>query len=180
MANSHLTVLERFWMKVDKNGPIHPDLGTPCWLWTAGINRVTGYGKFWSGIEQTTAHRFVYEECVGPIPAGHFVLHRCDVRACVNYEAHLFTGTQTDNMMDKTEKGRQAHSGRCGRTRLTAEQVREIRHALTTEPRWPNGRSLGNRRGHPPGLAMILATRYGVSKMTIWKIDRGTTWTHLQ
>lgn len=27
----------RFWSKVDKNGPVHPVLGTRCWLWTASV-----------------------------------------------------------------------------------------------------------------------------------------------
>ena len=34
------TLEERFWRKVDKNGPIpehRPELG-PCWVWTAGTN----------------------------------------------------------------------------------------------------------------------------------------------
>src|SRR5438128_11296357 len=24
---------QRFWEKINKNGPIHPIIGTPCWLW---------------------------------------------------------------------------------------------------------------------------------------------------
>src|SRR5690348_8449196 len=37
--------LDRFWAKVDKNGPVpeyRPDLG-PCWLWTAST-RPSGHG----------------------------------------------------------------------------------------------------------------------------------------
>ncbi len=34
---------ERFWAKVDKNGPLWN--GTPCWMWTAGKDKY-GYGRF--------------------------------------------------------------------------------------------------------------------------------------
>jgi hypothetical protein len=43
---TNTTPSERFWAKVDKNGPIpayRPDLG-PCWLWTAS-KRADGYGQ---------------------------------------------------------------------------------------------------------------------------------------
>ena len=51
------------------------------------------------------AHRFSYEHHIGPIPTGMFVLHRCDVRRCVN-PAHLFIGDARDNLLDCIEKGR--------------------------------------------------------------------------
>lgn len=41
------TLEERFWSKVDRNGPVpehRPDLG-PCWLWTAYVD-AHGYGVF--------------------------------------------------------------------------------------------------------------------------------------
>ena len=41
---------DRFWAKVDKNGPVpahRPELG-PCWIWTAARFK-RGYGKF--GVE---------------------------------------------------------------------------------------------------------------------------------
>lgn len=51
------------------------------------------------------AHRRSWEMVNGPIPEGMHCLHRCDTPACVN-PAHLFLGTQADNMQDKSRKGR--------------------------------------------------------------------------
>lgn len=51
------------------------------------------------------AHRAAWEQAFGPVPEGLQVLHRCDVRKCINPE-HLFLGTNQDNMDDKTRKGR--------------------------------------------------------------------------
>jgi HNH endonuclease len=77
---------ERFWEKVDKNGPVpvnRPELG-PCWLWTAYIKE-NGYGTF--AIRHGVvvhAHRLAYELCVGPIPKGKDLDHLCRVRRCIN------------------------------------------------------------------------------------------------
>ena len=88
---------ERFWAKVDKDGPIPercPDLG-PCWLWVAA--RIgNGYGNFWDGHRVVLAHRFAYELLVGPIPDGLEPDHLCRVRHCVN-PAHLEPVTHGEN-----------------------------------------------------------------------------------
>lgn len=79
---------ERFWSKVDKNGPIvKPELG-PCWIWT-GWKDYHGYGKFSVGDStqrglDVPSHRFAYETLVGPIPAGLELDHLCRNHACVN------------------------------------------------------------------------------------------------
>lgn len=67
-----------------------------CWLWTSVTNEA-GYGtmkvrsKFW------LAHRWVYEQLVGPIPEGLVLDHLCRVRHCVNPD-HLEPVTTGENI----------------------------------------------------------------------------------
>jgi hypothetical protein len=148
-------LLERFWAGVEKT----PD----CWLWTKNRNR--GYGM----ICDVTApnryrfvHRLAWEIHFGPIPEDLFVLHRCDVRHCVN-PAHLFLGTHRDNVDDMMRKGRQGKGIRNGRSRVTDEQVIEIRRLY----------SLGKLSQGD------LGRMFGVARSTIGMLVRGDTWPHL-
>lgn len=88
---------ERFWPKVDKNGPVPeyaPHLG-PCWCWLAAENGA-GYGIFRLDGRNVRAHRWAYEALVGPIPKGLQLDHLCRVRHCVN-PAHLEPVTSRQN-----------------------------------------------------------------------------------
>lgn len=92
------TFAQRFWDKVNKAGPVHPTLGTECWLWTA-CRVKTGYGRF--GISKSTthlAHRVAYSIAVGPIPDGLTIDHLCRNHSCVN-PAHLEPVTLRENTM---------------------------------------------------------------------------------
>jgi len=51
------------------------------------------------------AHRVIWAEANGSIPAGMFVLHKCDTPPCINLE-HLYLGTHADNMADKVARNR--------------------------------------------------------------------------
>lgn len=91
---------DRFWEKVDKNGPIpasRPELG-PCWLWTASLDD-KGYGQFGvvKGVRSST-HRFAYENVLGDIPDGLTLDHLCRNTKCCN-PAHLEPVTRVENVM---------------------------------------------------------------------------------
>jgi hypothetical protein len=78
---------------------------TGCWLWLGGLDK-DGYG--WIALpklKHARAHRFNYERIKGQIPFGFLVLHKCDMRSCVNPD-HLFVGTQKDNQSDAVKKWR--------------------------------------------------------------------------
>ena len=51
------------------------------------------------------AHRVSYEMANGPIPDGLIIRHKCDNPNCVNPK-HLESGTQKDNMLDASFRGR--------------------------------------------------------------------------
>lgn len=77
------TPTERFWTKVNQNGPVPlhaPHLGQ-CWEWTAGLDR-DGYGRFSLNGQTVGAHRVAFEWANGPITA-ETIDHRCRNRACV-------------------------------------------------------------------------------------------------
>ena len=86
---------ERFWIKVNKNGPIHPILQTACWLWTGC--EITGYGQFNNDNRKVVyVHVFSYELHYGPVPLGLEVDHFCSIRNCVRPE-HLEAVTPKEN-----------------------------------------------------------------------------------
>lgn len=161
-----MTLEERFWQKVDRGS------ADECWEWTAYV-MPEGYGQIGSdgptkGSRMLLAHRVSYELHFGPIPKGEgyhgtVIRHTCDNRSCVNPN-HLKLGTQADNLQDMRDKGRQNRGDRNAQSKLTEEQVLEIRKR----------HSLGNIS------QALLARDFGVRKNTINRIINRKTWTHLE
>lgn len=82
-----------------------------CWIWQRASrykNGIKTYGCFnlgQHGKRQLKAHRVAYFLARGPFDWNLHVLHQCDNPRCVN-PAHLFLGTNLDNIRDRISKGR--------------------------------------------------------------------------
>ena len=115
-----------------------------------------------NGYRNVKAHRYAHERYKGPIPAGMSVLHKCDIECCVN-PAHLFLGTQADNMQDKKKKGRALRGERVGNSKLKESDVLQILEALD------HGDS-----------QYIIAARFNIAQCHVSDIKNGKRWSHLQ
>lgn len=108
----NVPIAERFWPKVNKNGPIPPHLPKlgPCWPWLASLYQ-NGYGQFFRRHGHPThAHIVAYELMIGSVPDGLVLDHLChngsgcqedDLcphRRCVN-PAHLEPVTHRTNLL---------------------------------------------------------------------------------
>ncbi len=100
-AHRYESLEDRFWQQFTKKGE-NKEKG--CWEWTGTIVS-NGYPRLKKDGKGVAAHRLSYEIHNGPIPEGVVICHTCDVKHCVN-PAHLFLGTQKDNMQDMASKGR--------------------------------------------------------------------------
>ncbi|HLU04702.1 MAG TPA: HNH endonuclease [Advenella sp.] len=124
-----------------------PEPNSGCYLWI-GPYQSKGYGAAYIGGKFYFAHRLAWQVENGAIPKGVHCLHRCDNPACVRPE-HLFLGSHSDNMADKTKKGRAAH-------KINADEANAILH---------------DSREHEE-----IARSYGISRTTVSQIKNGRTW----
>lgn len=93
-----VTESERFWKKVNKNGPTpehDPSLG-PCWNWTAATNG-HGYGRFWVDGRLVQAHRYALGLTAKHTEGSPEPDHLCRNRACVRPK-HLEVVTRRTNL----------------------------------------------------------------------------------
>lgn len=162
-----ISTAERFWAKVNKNGPVPPHcpkLG-PCWIWTKSRFRF-GYGRLMKNGKRVKAHRVAWELTRGPILPGICVLHRCDVPACVN-PVHLFLGTKGDNNADTRSKGREnpCEGSEHRMAKLTEADVLEIRRRYAANSR--------------DGALQVLANAFGVSRSLMSRVVRRKIWKHI-
>jgi hypothetical protein len=146
-----------------------------CWIWTRS-KFGNGYGSCGVAVRvggrfrSWRAHRYFYSELVGDIPDGLCVLHRCDVRSCVNPE-HLFVGTQAENMRDMVRKGRQARGD---------EHGKKMRGGLSGVAKLSECDVLDIRRLCSGGVSRReLGDMYGVNVSQISRIVTRKRWEHV-
>lgn len=84
----------RFWNKV--SSPSAKD----CWPWLSTLT--TGYGQFWFSGKYVLAHRWAYEQVIGPIPVNFQLHHACENKRCVN-PFHLEPKTSLDHCKEHPE-----------------------------------------------------------------------------
>lgn len=84
----------------------HVARGEGCWEWL-GERSIHGYGRFRLHAKHSApAHRVAYSLIHNvTLSGGVVVRHTCDNRACVRPD-HLLLGTQTDNVRDMIDRGR--------------------------------------------------------------------------
>lgn len=135
--------------------------GHDCLLWPYGRHAV-GYGSVtWRGRAGRTAHSVVCELVYGPKPSSkHEAAHACGNRICCT-PTHLRWATREENQADKLIHGTHNRGERQGQSKLTAEQVREI-------------------RAQRHRLQRDLAAEYGVSDATISDIHCRRIWNHIR
>lgn len=137
-----------------------------CWYWF-GSQDTGGYGVIRDkNLNSTKAHRLSWNLFYGEIPDKMMVLHKCDVRNCVNPD-HLFLGTQNDNMKDMAKKKRGVNVPRIGE--------RNPMHKLNSE----SVKSIRIEYSHGKISYKNLGKKYNVSPMTICRVVNYKLWSHI-
>lgn len=133
-----------------------------CWLWPLK-HPWTGYGYLNLHGKQYGAHRYSWKLFNGEFSEELDVLHSCDTPNCVNPE-HLFLGSQRDNMLDMVNKGRQSKGENRPASKLTENDVLELRERFKDTSYIP---------------LRATARAYGISHPTLKKALTGESWSHL-
>lgn len=95
---------ERFWEKVDKNGP------NGCWIWE-GAKDTPGYGRFRFHGRNVGSHRLSLHWVTGTdLSTTMFADHTCYTKACVNPE-HLRWATPSQNLQNYSPRRRSSATG---------------------------------------------------------------------
>lgn len=134
-----------------------------CWIWQGYVaTKGLGYGKIGLGTTSWWAHRAFYHFFKGSIPQGKQVCHNCDIPLCCN-PAHLYIGTQQDNINDQIRRGRNCRGVKSHHAKLNDNKIAGIRALWITEK----------------FSQTQIAEMFGVKQQAIDKIVNYKKWRHL-
>jgi hypothetical protein len=139
---------------------ISPEPNSGCWLWTGstkGDKRM--YGRIYRKGQDRYAHHFSYECSHGKIPTGMVVMHKCDVKGCVN-PSHLELGTPQKNAKDAIDRGLNNTPGRP--PKASPAQIAKIKHHSKTK--------------QPRGFWLSLAKEMNLSPLIVYDVHLGRSW----
>lgn len=118
-----------------------------------------GYGISAIQSRKMSAHRASWLLYGNSIAEGQYLLHTCKHRDCIN-PAHLYVGTQKQNVQDQIDAGTFVYGELNGTAKLTEEQVREIRAERMS--------------------ARYYADKFNLSYHTVWDVLKGRSWKHIK
>jgi hypothetical protein len=153
-------------------------LNGECLEWNgAGSN---GYGQirfFVMGVNRIfNTHKISMEVALGKLSSqDEWALHSCDNPKCCN-PAHLFPGTQKDNMMDCKSKGRIKGTFKPGHVSPVTVRGEGKRFAKMTDAGVREARAIydSGLMGHK-----LLAKKFSVSPRTMQLIVKRLGWKHV-
>lgn len=132
-----------------------------CWEW-CGDTTSHGYGRITRNIDGKPVifrvHRVSYEHYKGAVPEGRNVCHSCDNPRCWN-PAHLFDGTQAENMADMKSKARTPRGVNKKLAKLDDDKALEIYWRV--------------KKGES---STSVSREFRVSRATVRDIAAGKTW----
>ena len=136
---------------------VHSSDGCLIWPFARGKS---GYGTMTFNGRSANVHRLVCAATHGPAPSEtHEAAHSCGNGhlGCCN-PRHVRWATRAANALDMVEHGTSTRGEKNARSRLTLDQVRDIRKLRGT------------------ATPLTIANRYGVSRWTIHSILYGKNW----
>ncbi len=149
---------ERLWGMIDVK-----DDNDACWPWLGSRmikHGVKTYGQFdlHNSLGLIGAHRAVFADYHGYLP--EVVRHSCDNPPCCN-PGHLIGGSEEDNRRDMMARGRQVRGSMSASSKLTEDQVIQLR------------KDLGSMN------VSAIARKYGISRKMVRLIREGVNWKHV-
>lgn len=184
----HPRLVEKFWRFVDTSGGAEK-----CWEWQHSRN-TSNYGSVRINdhyrVYCALAHRLSWAIHNGPIPDGLLVCHACDNPPCCN-PAHLWLGTDADNIADMRAKGRDARGARSA--------FKKYPELYYGDRHWARRRPELIKRGEAAVQSKLteaqaqriideaidiptcdaLASEFCVAKQTVYDVWHRRTWKHL-